>query len=63
MDLTKRETQVLVLAIGTAIEKEKSALDGLKTEIPELGIKQAIAERSRNIAELDGIRKRLRSEN
>jgi hypothetical protein len=63
MDLTKRETQVLVLAIGTAIQKEKAALDGLKIEIPELGIRQAIAERSRNIADLDRIRKRLTSRN
>jgi len=64
MELTKRETQLLLLAIGSAIEKEKAAIDGLKTERQKaLGIQEAIVERSRNIADLDRIRKRLTSEN
>jgi len=62
MQLTKTETRLLVIAIGTAIEKENRALEALKREVQQLGIRATIAERTRCIRELDRLRERIRSE-
>jgi hypothetical protein len=34
MELTKSETRTLILALGTAIEHERAALEGLRKETP-----------------------------
>jgi len=59
MHLTKRETHVLILAIGTAIEQETRALNSLKREIRQLDMTAAIAQRKKYVAELDQLRDRL----
>jgi hypothetical protein len=63
MTFTKRETQILVLAIGTAIDKETRAIEGLKTEVRQLGIKAAIDERNRHVGEIKRLRDRFITEN
>jgi hypothetical protein len=63
MELTKRETRVLVLAIGVALEKEGQALKELQSEVKMLDIQAAIAERTRYMRELDSLRMRLITEN
>ena len=63
MELTKSETKTLILACSVAIEKECAALPGLELEVRESGIRRAIDERTRNISDLNKIRKRLTTEN
>ena len=63
MTFTKRETQTLVLAISVAIDKERHALEGLKTEVRQHGVKAAIDERTRHVGELQRLRSRLMTEN
>lgn len=59
LTLTRPEVQTLVLAIGTAIQKESDAVHRLQTEARRDGIANAIAERTKLIADLDGLRRRL----
>jgi hypothetical protein len=59
MELTKRERQLLALAIGVAMDKERHAIESLSHELPARDIKQAIDERIRHVTELDRLRERL----
>jgi hypothetical protein len=59
MDLTKRETQVLILAIGAAIERETNVLNSLKREIRQMDTTRAISERTKYVVELGRLRDRL----
>ena len=63
IELTKRETQVLLYAVGLALEKERKAVEMLNRETHALGITQAIVERTKQLAELDRLRERLTLEN
>jgi hypothetical protein len=63
MELTKDENRTLVLAVGTAIEHEKVALDRLRHQARDFGLGQAISDRERHMADLERIRKRLIGEN
>jgi hypothetical protein len=59
MELTRRETQILLYAISLAIQKETRGVELLKSEGSALGIKAAIIERTNQLAELDRLRERL----
>jgi hypothetical protein len=60
MELTKDETRTLLLAVGTAIEHEKEALEALRHQHwRDFGVGQAINDRERHMADLERIRKRL----
>jgi hypothetical protein len=60
MEVTKGEAKTLILAVGTAIEHEKAALEDLRNHnTQEFGVSHAINDRERHIAELEKIRKRL----
>jgi hypothetical protein len=61
IELTKRECQVLVLAIGTAIDKERHAIESLAREMRRRDIALAITERTAHVKELDRLRGRLLS--
>ncbi len=61
MELTKAETRLIVLAIGTAIEQETLAIRRLEREQPGGDIKAVIAQRSQNILDLGRLRDRLTS--
>ena len=61
MELTKSETRTLILALGTAIEHERAALEGLRKETParDFAVSQVINDRLHHLAELERIRQRL----
>jgi hypothetical protein len=59
MELTKNETRTLVLAVGTAIEHEKAALEGLRNQAREWGVSRAVSDRESHLADLERIRQRL----
>ena len=60
MNLTRREAQTLVLAVGVAIDKERRAIEQLlKGEVRADGLKRVIQERTQHVAELDRLRSKL----
>ena len=59
MELTKREKQILVLAISLAIEKETQALESLRRQVRQLDMSKAISERTKYVEELSQLRGRL----
>jgi hypothetical protein len=64
MELTTSEIRTVILALGTAIEREKVALDGLRKEMTarDFGVNQAINHRVHHLADLERIRHRLTAE-
>jgi hypothetical protein len=60
MELTKAETTTLILALGTAIEKETHSLqDLIRENIEAEGMANVIQERQRHLANLDQLRRRF----
>ncbi len=60
MNLTRRETKTLALAVGVAIDKERRAIEELlKGEVRADGINRVIHERMEHVAELDRLRLKL----
>ena len=60
MELTKAETTTLILALGTAIEKETHTLqDLIKENIEAEGMANVIQERQRHLANLGQLRRRF----
>jgi hypothetical protein len=60
MNLTRREAQTLVLAVGVAIDKERCAIEQLSKGVMQGdGISRVIRERAQHVAELDRLRMKL----
>jgi bifunctional DNase/RNase len=59
MELTKNERETLLLAIGTATDKETQVIEKLKGEVRHVGITAAIVERTKYLAALDRLKKKL----
>jgi hypothetical protein len=57
--LTKRDVQVLMLAIGMAIEQESRAIENLSQEIMQQDVFTTIRERQKLLEEFMQLRKRL----
>lgn len=57
--LSKRDVQVLMLAIGMAIEQESRAIENLSKEIMQQDVFTTIRERRKLLEEFMQLRKRL----